>query len=92
MFKLDEKRRERPERDESDGKPGRKDKGRRQIPPQQVFDNLYYVGAGNVASWAIDTGESIVLVDALNNDEQAQQYIIDGLSALGLGDKPISHL
>lgn len=92
MFKLGEKRRERPQRAESDSKPSRKGKARRQIPPQQVFDNLYYVGAGNVASWAIDTGKSIVLVDALNNDEQAQQYIIDGLSALGLGNKPISHL
>ncbi len=92
MFKLGEKRRERPQRAESDSKPSRKGKARRQIPPQQVFDNLYYVGAGNVASWAIDTGNSIVLVDALNNNEQAQQYIIDGLSALGLGNKPISHL
>lgn len=92
MFKLGEKRQERPKRAESRSKPERKGKGRRQIPPQQVFDNLYYVGAGNVASWAIDTGKSIVLVDALNNNEQAQQYIIDGLSALGLGNKPISHL
>ena len=92
MFKLGEKRREKPQRAEGDSKPRRKGKARRQIPPQQVFDNLYYVGAGNVASWAIDTGNSIVLVDALNNNEQAQQYIIDGLSALGLGNKPISHL
>lgn len=92
MFKLNEKRRERPKRAESASTPGRKGEGRRQIPPQKVFDNLYYVGAGNVASWAIDTGESIVLVDALNIVEQAQQYIIDGLSALGLGNKPISHL
>lgn len=92
MFKLGEKRRERPQRAESDSESSRKGKARRQIPPQQVFDNLYYVGAGNVASWAIDTGKSIVLVDALNNNEQAQQYIIDGLSTLGLGNKPISHL
>ena len=92
MFELGKKQRERPERAKSDSKPSRQGKGRRQIPPQQVFDNLYYVGAGNVASWAIDTGKSIVLIDALNNNEQAQQYIIDGLSTLGLGNKPISHL
>ena len=92
VFKLGENRRGKSQRAESDSKPSRKGKERRQIPPQQVFDNLYYVGAGNVASWAIDTGESIVLVDALNNNEQAQQYIIDGLSTLGLGNKPISHL
>ncbi len=67
-------------------------RARKTIAPQQVFDNLYYVGAGNVASWAIDTGESIVLVDALNNDKQAETYIAGGLKALGLDDKPVSHL
>ena len=91
LFKLSEKRRQGAGRTESDRTPKRQVKARRQIPPQQVFDNLYYVGAGNVASWAIDTGKSIILIDALNNDEQAQQFIIDGLSALGLGNNPISH-
>lgn len=62
------------------------------LPPTQIFENVYFVGAGNVSSWAVDTGESIVLIDALNNEAQAQQYIIDGLAALGLGSKPISHL
>ncbi|CAD5268734.1 MBL fold metallo-hydrolase (modular protein) [Alteromonas sp. 38] len=65
---------------------------RQPIAPQRVFDNLYYVGAGNVASWAIDTGDSIVLIDALNNAAQASKYIVDGLATLGLADKPISHL
>lgn len=67
-------------------------RARRHIPPQKVFDNLYYVGAGNVASWAIDTGKTIVLVDALNSDEQAGKYIFAGLKTLGLEDKPVSHL
>lgn len=67
-------------------------RARRTIEPQKVFDNLYYVGAGNVASWAIDTGKSLVLIDALNNDEQAEKYILAGLESLGLEDKPVSHL
>ncbi|CAI3962905.1 metallo-beta-lactamase class B [Alteromonas macleodii] len=92
MFVISENRRERSKRSNGDSEVKGNAKVRRQIPPQQVFDNLYYVGAGNVASWAIDTGESIVLVDALNNNQQAQHYILNGLSALGLGDKPISHL
>lgn len=62
------------------------------LPPTQIFENVYFVGAGNVSSWAVDTGESIVLIDALNNEAQAQQYIIDGLAALDLDNKPISHL
>lgn len=69
-----------------------KNKRRQQLKATKVFNNLYYVGADNVSSWAIDTGESIVLVDALNNNRQAQRYIIDGLKSLGLQDKPISHL
>lgn len=75
-------------------KPSRTNSSRKKqtLGPMQVFNNLYFVGAGNVSSWAIDTGESIVLIDALNNEVQAQKYIIDGLKALGLDNKPISHL
>lgn len=92
MFRLDGEGKKRLHRDGKKSRSNREGKNRRHIAPQQVFDNLYYVGAGNVASWAIDTGESIVLVDALNSDEQAEKYIVNGLAALGLSNKPVSHL
>lgn len=62
------------------------------LPPLQVFDNLYFIGTGRVASWAIATTEGIILIDALNNDAQAEKYIVGGLKALGLDPTTIKYL
>jgi metallo-beta-lactamase class B len=62
------------------------------IPPTQVFDNLYYVGTGGVASWALKTSDGIILIDALNNNDQAEKYIEQGLIQLGLDPKDIKYL
>ncbi|MEH0664672.1 MBL fold metallo-hydrolase [Vibrio scophthalmi] len=68
-------------------------KGRSEpIPPTQVFDNLYYIGTGGVSSWAITTSDGIILVDALNNNAQAKQYIEAGLIELGLDPNSIKYL
>lgn len=60
--------------------------------PTQVFDNLYFVGHRGVTSWAITTDEGIVLIDAMNNDEEAKAFIEQGLIALGLDPNDITHL
>lgn len=53
--------------------------------PTKVFDDLYYVGLDDVASWALvqNGGKEIYLFDALNNAEEAEKYIVGGLKALG---------
>jgi metallo-beta-lactamase class B len=58
-------------------------------PPTKVFDNLYYVGEGGVGAWAIKTRDGIIVLDALNNAEEAQQYIVGGLQKLGLNPADI---
>ena len=65
---------------------------RRTIAPTKVFDNLYYVGAGNVAAWVIQTSEGLILIDTLNNAAQAQQYIVKGLRTLGLDPADIKYI
>jgi metallo-beta-lactamase class B len=52
--------------------------------PARVLDNLYYLGSGTTGPWAIDTSEGIILVDAMNNREEAEYYIVEGLRMLGL--------
>lgn len=51
----------------------------------KVFDNLYYIGLDDVASWALvqNQGEEIYVFDALNNAEEAEKYIVGGLKQLG---------
>ncbi|MBM7049193.1 MBL fold metallo-hydrolase [Rhizobium lusitanum] len=62
------------------------------LEPQKVFDNLYFLGTGGVASWAIKTSEGIILIDALDNNEEAKQNIEGGLEKLGLNPHDIRYL
>jgi len=57
-----------------------------------VFDNLYFVGHNSVSAWAIRTSDGIVVIDSLNNADEARTYIVDGLTALGLDPATISHV
>lgn len=53
-------------------------------PPSRAFDNLYFLGNGIVASWALDTPEGIVLIDAMTDKAEVDQFIIGGLQKLGI--------
>ncbi len=53
-------------------------------PPGKAFDNLYFVGSKWVSAWAITTSEGIILVDAMDNDDEAERIIDAGMRKLGL--------
>jgi metallo-beta-lactamase class B len=53
-------------------------------PPGRAFDNVVYVGAKWVSAWAIQTSSGLVLIDALNNAQEAETLIEQGLRRLGL--------
>jgi metallo-beta-lactamase class B len=64
-----------------------------EIPPaSKVFDNLYYVGLGKVGAWAITTSDGIILIDTLDNTDEAKQYIEGGLKSLGLDPAQIKYI
>lgn len=52
--------------------------------PTKIFDNLYYLGTRYTDSYALVTSEGIILIDALNNWDEAKTYIEDGLAKFGL--------
>ncbi|WP_248305345.1 MBL fold metallo-hydrolase [Devosia sp. 1566] len=63
--------------------------------PMQVFDNLYYVGEysfweSSASAWVVDTGEGLVLIDALYPD--SGHLIESGLETLGLDPKDIKYI
>ena len=60
--------------------------------PAKVFDNLYFVGAKWVSSWAVKTDDGIILIDTLNNDREAADYIAGGLRELGLDPASIKKI
>ncbi len=52
--------------------------------PAKVFDDLFFVGSRGVAAWVIRTPAGLVLIDTLNNAQEAQAFIEPGLRQLGL--------
>ena len=52
--------------------------------PGRIFDNLSFVGSAWVSAWAISTSQGIILIDALNNADEARRVIDDGLRKVGL--------
>ena len=60
--------------------------------PARVFDNVYYVGAKWVSAWAIKTSEGIILIDTLNNEDEAKATIEAGLRELDLDPASIKKI
>jgi metallo-beta-lactamase class B len=52
--------------------------------PGKAFDNLYFVGSKWVSTWAITTSDGIILIDAMDNEEEAERIVEGGLKTLGL--------
>lgn len=73
-------------------KGGHVESGLKPPPATRVFDNVYYLGDADVSSWAIDTPDGFILVDALSSEADAQHYIVDGMRSLGLDPTRIRYI
>lgn len=58
--------------------------------PFKVFDNVYYVGAGWVASWLVTTSDGLILIDTL--EERYADHAIDGITKLGFDPKNLKYV
>ena len=62
------------------------------VAPARVFDNLYFVGLPRVYSWVVDTPEGIILLDSLNDAQDAEVTIVGGMEQLGLDPSRIRYV
>jgi len=62
------------------------------LEPMQVMDELYFVGNYWTSAWAVKTSEGIVLIEALDNPDEVQHYIEDGLKKLKLDPADIKYV
>ena len=60
--------------------------------PAKVFDNLFFLGIGDVSAWALTTSGGIIVLDSLDNASEAQTYIEGGLRKLGLDPAQIRYV
>ncbi|MDA7497223.1 MBL fold metallo-hydrolase [bacterium] len=60
------------------------------VEPFQIFDNVYYIGTSWVSCYAVDTGDRLVLIDALYGG--FPQLAMKHLKQLGLGDRKVKYV
>ena len=60
--------------------------------PGKAFDNLYFVGGAWASTWALVTPQGLILLDAMNNDDEADRLIDKGLRKMGLDPAQIRHV
>jgi len=60
--------------------------------PRKLFDNFYYVGIKSVGAYALATKDGIVLIDALDNSDEAQNVIERDLRSFGLDPAQIKYV
>ena len=62
------------------------------LEPMQVMDELYFLGNYWTSSYAVKTSDGIVIIDALDNADEAEHYIEGGLRKLGLNPADIKYV
>ena len=72
--------------------PGFLDPGARGVEPFAAFDNLYYIGQYAVGTWVLDTGDGLILFDALNSERDVKTILLPGMAKFGLDPRDIKYL
>ncbi len=62
------------------------------VEPFAGFDNLYYVGLHAIGTWILDTGEGLIVFDALNNEGEAKSILLPGMAELGLDPEDMKYV
>jgi metallo-beta-lactamase class B len=62
------------------------------LEPMQVMDDLYFLGNYWTSAWAVKTSRGLVVIDALDNADEAQNYIENGLKKLKLDPSDIKYV
>jgi metallo-beta-lactamase class B len=59
--------------------------------PVKVFDNLYFVGMTDFATWAVTTSEGIIIIDPIF-DYSVEAEVVEGLRKLGFDPADIRYV
>jgi metallo-beta-lactamase class B len=49
----------------------------------QAFDNIFHIGFNWVGTWLVVTSDGLILIDALNNAEEAETILVPAIRQLG---------
>ncbi len=60
--------------------------------PFQIFDNLYFVGTGEVASYVLTTSDGSILIDTLWDLDGFTEYLLGNIREVGLNPLDIKYV
>jgi metallo-beta-lactamase class B len=60
--------------------------------PFQIFDNLYFVGIGEVGSYVIETSDGLILLDTLWDLDGYTEYLLGNIREIGLDPMDIKYV
>ena len=62
------------------------------VQPFSPFENMFWVGQSEVSAWAFNTTDGIVLIDTLDNTDEAKAILIPNLEFFGFSGSDIKHV
>ena len=62
------------------------------LPPQHVLDNLWWFGDTGVGSWLVTSKDGYLLFDTLNDADEEQTVLLDGMKKMGLDPQKIKYV
>ena len=62
------------------------------VEPTRIFDNMWYVGPTSQGAFVITTSEGLILIDTLNNTEEAQEILRPSMEKAGLDPADIKYI
>lgn len=62
------------------------------VEPTRMFDNMWYVGLASQGAFVITTNAGLILIDTLNNTEEARDIIVPGIKKAGLDPAQIKYI
>jgi hypothetical protein len=62
------------------------------VAPARPFDSLFFIGTSGVSAWVVDTGDGLIVFDALWNPDEAERVMVPGLEAFGYSGSDVKAL
>ena len=62
------------------------------VEPTKVFDNMWYLGPTSQGAFVITTSQGLILIDTLNNEQEAREILIPSMKKVGLDPAQIKYI
>ncbi|MDH3508870.1 MAG: MBL fold metallo-hydrolase [Gammaproteobacteria bacterium] len=62
------------------------------VEPTKIFDDMWYLGPTSQGAFVITTSDGLILIDTLNNTEEARDILVPSMERAGLDPQQIKYI